>query len=168
MPGLAGRGLSEEHALESADALNQIDPHFIRLRTLAIPDGVPLAQDQREGRFEKCTDVIVARELLTFIGHLDGIASVIKSDHILNLFQDLEGQLPQDKATMLATLREFLEMEPEQRRRYQVGKRLGILTRIRDMGDPVRMKMVDANYRRMGVTAENVDVIMDELMRRYV
>ncbi|MBU0618439.1 MAG: radical SAM protein [Planctomycetes bacterium] len=168
MPGLGGRALSKEHALKSADALNQIDPHFIRLRALAIPDGVPLAQDQREGHFEKCTDVMVAEELLTFVGHLDGIASVIKSDHILNLFQDLEGQLPQDKATMLATPREFLEMEPEQRRRYQVGKRLGILTRIRDMGDPVRMKMVDANYRRMGVTAENVDVIMDELTRRYV
>jgi hypothetical protein len=59
-------------------------------------------------------------------------------------------------------------MEPERRQRYQVGKRLGILSRISDMEDPVRMKMVEANYRRMGVTAENVDAIMDELTRRYV
>ncbi len=168
MPGLGGRELSEQHALESADALNQINPRFIRLRTLAIPDGAPLADDQRAGRFEKCTDVEVARELLTFIEHLDGIGSVVKSDHILNLFQDLEGTLPRDKATMLATLREFLEMEPERRRRYQVGKRLGILTRIRDMEDPVRMAMVEANYRRMGVTAENVDAIMDELAKRCI
>jgi hypothetical protein len=168
MPGLGGRKLSERHALESADALNQIDPHFIRLRTLAIPDGTPLADDQRAGRFEKCTDVEVARELLTFIEHLDGISSIVKSDHILNLFQDLEGILPQDQAAMLAILHEFLDMEPERRRRYQVGKRLGILTRIRDMEDPVRMAMVEANYRQMGVTADSVDAIMDELTRRYV
>ena len=35
MPGLGGKVLSREHALETADALNQINPDFIRLRTLA-------------------------------------------------------------------------------------------------------------------------------------
>ena len=39
MPGLGGRSLSRQHALESADALNRINPDFIRLRTLALPDG---------------------------------------------------------------------------------------------------------------------------------
>ena len=33
MPGLGGRDLSRDHALETADCLNQIDPDFIRLRT---------------------------------------------------------------------------------------------------------------------------------------
>jgi hypothetical protein len=168
MPGLGGQELSETHALESADALNQIDPHFIRLRTLAIPKDAPLYEDHRAGRFDRCTDVGVTRELLTFIENLRGINSVVKSDHILNLFQDLEGHLPQDKANMLATLRAFLEMDPERQRRYQVGKRLGILSRIRDMHDPIRMAMVEANCRRLGVTAENIDAIMDELTRRYV
>ncbi len=42
MPGLGGRALSEENALETADAMNQINPDFIRLRTLAIPDRAPL------------------------------------------------------------------------------------------------------------------------------
>ena len=36
MPGLGGKAYSKEHALETADALNQINPDFIRLRTLAI------------------------------------------------------------------------------------------------------------------------------------
>ncbi len=34
MPGLGGRALSREHALETADALNRINPDFIRLRTI--------------------------------------------------------------------------------------------------------------------------------------
>ena len=40
MPGLGGKAYSKEHALETADALNQINPDFIRLRTLAIPSSV--------------------------------------------------------------------------------------------------------------------------------
>ena len=41
MPGMGGKDLSRDHALETADALNQINPDFIRLRTLAIPEGIP-------------------------------------------------------------------------------------------------------------------------------
>src|SRR4030042_4271464 len=33
MPGLGGIEFSEEHAIETAGALNQINPHFIKLRT---------------------------------------------------------------------------------------------------------------------------------------
>jgi len=53
MPGLGGRIYSEVHALETADALNQIDPEFIRLRTLAVPPGLELYEDMVSGRFEK-------------------------------------------------------------------------------------------------------------------
>ena len=40
MPGLGGKALWETHALETADALNQINPDFIRLRTLAVPNSM--------------------------------------------------------------------------------------------------------------------------------
>jgi radical SAM superfamily enzyme YgiQ (UPF0313 family) len=53
MPGLGGRELSETHAKETAEALNQINPDFIRLRSLAIPDHVPLHEEYQEGHFEK-------------------------------------------------------------------------------------------------------------------
>ncbi len=42
MPGLGGKSLSEDNAVETADALNQINPDFIRILTLALPDGTPL------------------------------------------------------------------------------------------------------------------------------
>jgi radical SAM superfamily enzyme YgiQ (UPF0313 family) len=130
MPGLGGRELSETHALESADALNRIDPHFIRLRTLAIPPGIPLFEAQRDGRFEKCDDVTLAHELLMFIENLHGITSVVKSDHILNLFADLQGRLPDDREKMLGVLHAFLEMGAERRARYQLGRRLGIFVSV--------------------------------------
>jgi hypothetical protein len=168
MPGLGGRELSEIHALESADALSSINPDFIRLRTLAIPRGAPLLEAQRDGRFEKCTDVMVAGELLTFIENLRGITSVVTSDHILNLFGDLEGTLPQDKEAMMQIPRAFLEMDPQRRSRYQVGRRLGLFSGLRDMDDPGKMALVEANCRSMGITPDNVDEITAELAAGYI
>lgn len=168
MPGLGGKALSQENAVESADALNRIDPDFIRIRTLAIPTHSPLFEDLQSGRFEKCTDFMIAEELLTFIEKLDGVSSVVKSDHILNLFGDLEGTLPRDKERMSDLLRTFLTMDPEQRTHYQVGRRLGVFSQIRDMDDPERLAMVKARCRELGVTPENVDALTDEVMRRFI
>jgi radical SAM superfamily enzyme YgiQ (UPF0313 family) len=39
MPGLGGTTYWREHAIDTARVLNKIDPHFIRLRTLAVPAG---------------------------------------------------------------------------------------------------------------------------------
>ncbi|MBE3586318.1 MAG: radical SAM protein [Thermoanaerobacter sp.] len=42
MPGLGGRKWSQKHVVESAQVLNEIDPDFIRLRTLVPRRGTPL------------------------------------------------------------------------------------------------------------------------------
>nr|CAI78845.1 oxygen-independent coproporphyrinogen iii oxidase [uncultured bacterium] len=168
MPGLGGRALSYAHALESAEALSRINPDFIRLRALAIPNGAPLAEDYRDGRFEKCTDVMVAGELVTFIENLDGISSVVTSDHILNLFSDLEGTLPRDKQAMIAIPRAFLEMPPERQRLYQVGRSLGILSCTGDLEDPFKRALAEESCRRLRVTPQNVDEITDEIVKRYI
>ena len=168
MPGLGGRSLSEPHALETADALNRINPDFIRIRTLALPPNVPLHDEYRAGRFERCTDVMIAEELLTFIEALDGITSAVKSDHILNLFVDLQGKLPHDRGRMVNILRTFLDLDPEHQRLFQVGRRLGIFNRLVDMETPTRMHEVQNACRELSVTPENVDEITDELMTRFV
>jgi radical SAM superfamily enzyme len=168
MPGLGGQELSEVHAHETADALNQIDADFIRLRTLAIPNTVPLYAEHRNGRFKKCTDIMMAKEILNFIEKLDGITSTIKSDHILNLFQDVEGKLPDDKPKMLKTIRSFLAMEPRRRTIYQIGRRLGIFSGLSDMQSVQRIKKAEQACRDLGITPENVDDVVDELMKRFI
>ncbi|MGB7062511.1 MAG: radical SAM protein [Candidatus Zixiibacteriota bacterium] len=168
MPGLGGKKYLKEHALETADALNQINPDFIRLRTLAIPNSTPLFEEWRLGRFEKCTEVEVVRELLVFIEKLDGISSVVKSDHILNLFQDLEGTLPQDKEHMMNILRTFLAMEPERQKLYQVGRRIGVFSGLCDMEKPSRMARAERACTELAITPENVDQVTSELMKRFI
>jgi coproporphyrinogen III oxidase-like Fe-S oxidoreductase len=168
MPGLGGRALSHLHATESADALNQIDPDFIRLRTLALPGRTPLAEEHRQGRFEKCTDLEMAAELRLFIASLKGITSQIKSDHILNLFEEIDGRLPEDRAALLAVLDRFLEMPREAQMRYQVGRRMGVFRRLSDMQSSRRLGRVEAFCQEHQITVDNVDAMADELMKRFV
>jgi hypothetical protein len=168
MPGLGGKAYSEVHARETADALNRINPDFIRLRTLAIPNSVELYDDYTAGRFEKCTDLMTAKEILIFLESLNGITSMVKSDHILNLFQDLEGKLPRDKARMLDILHRFLAMDPERQSVYQVGRRLGFFSRLRDMESPRRLAKAEKACRQFAITPENADEVIDELMKRFI
>jgi hypothetical protein len=168
MPGLGGKAYSNEHALETADALNQINPDFIRLRTLAIPNSVALYDDYETGRFEKCTDLMMAEEVLLFIESLNEITSVVKSDHILNLFQNLEGKLPEDKENMLDIVRRFLSMTPDRQCVYQVGRRLGFFSRLSDMENPRRLERAEKACRKFGITPENVDEVIGELMKRFI
>lgn len=168
MPGLGGKALSREHAVETADALNQINPDFIRLRTLRIPKNVPLFKEYQEGRFERCSDIEVVREILMLTERLEGITSYVASDHIMNLLADFEGSLPEDKERMLKVLRTFLEMESERQRLFQVGRRLCVFSSISDLDDPRRLAITQKAFRDLGVTQENVDELTDELMKRFI
>ena len=168
MPGLGGKDLSRDHALETADALNQINPDFIRLRTLAIPGGIPLAEEHRAGRFVKLNDIEMVREIRLFIDSLDGITSMIVSDHILNLFEEVQGRFPDVKPDILAVLDRFLSLSDQDQCRFQVGRRLGIFTRLIDMNSPKRRAKVDAFCAQHGITPDNVDGMIDEMMTRFI
>jgi hypothetical protein len=168
MPGLGGRELSTEHARESADALNQINPDFIRLRTLALPTHVELYREQQEGRFTPLTDVEMVRELVVFCQSLKGITSRLASDHILNLFEDLDGRYPEDKARLLALLQGFLELGPEEQMLYRVGRRLGLFRSLTDLADQPSRNQVSETCLRLGITPANVDQAVAELTRRFI
>jgi hypothetical protein len=168
MPGLGGKSLSRDHALETADALNQINADFIRLRTLAIPSGIPLAEKHRSGGFIKLNDVDMCREIRLFVESLNGINSMIVSDHILNLFEEVQGRLPEAKSHILGVLDRFLDLSPQDQCRFQVGRRLGIFTHLVDMNRPKRLAKVEAFCLQHGVTPDNVDEMVDEMMKRFI
>jgi len=168
MPGLGGREFSKDHALESADALNAINPDFIRLRTLAIPSHIELAKDLESGEFEKLSDVESAEELLLFLRSLDGITSTLKSDHILNLFEDLEGVFPEDKYKMVKIVEDFLALPSEEQMRYQVGRRMGLFRGLADLSDPDKRSQVEKACARSGITPDTVDLVIDELVKRFI
>ncbi|MBU4231425.1 MAG: radical SAM protein [Proteobacteria bacterium] len=168
MPGLGGRRWLEANAVETAAALNQINPDFIRLRTLAIPTQIPLYEDFTAGRFHKATDVETARELLLFLESLSGITSAIRSDHILNLLPEVDGQLPQDQTRLMEIVGAFLKLEPELQFIYRVGRRLGLLSGLGDLADPGKIARVEGVCREYGLRPDDVDAVTDDLMRRFI
>ncbi|ABW68826.1 radical SAM protein [Desulfosudis oleivorans] len=168
MPGLGGVALSTEHAAESADALNRINPDFIRLRTLAVPPGLPLHEEYRTGRFKKLTDVMVAKELLLFLESLEGVTSMVKSDHILNLFAEVEGRLPEEKQAMTRPIRAFLDMAPEDRVVYQIGRRLSVFNTLEEMKDDRRAARVRNLCAENNITPDNVESVIEEAMNRFI
>ena len=168
MPGLGGRHLSRENALETADALNQINPDFIRLRTLALPEGTPLAEQYRSGEFDKMGEVETAEELLLFLESLNGIESTVKSDHVLNLFSEVDGKLPRDKERMISTVRRFLQLSPEQQMIFSIGRRTHRMSKLADLGDPTKYRFAEQMCAELGATIENTDDIVDSIIKRFI
>ncbi|MFW9953660.1 MAG: radical SAM protein [Candidatus Thorarchaeota archaeon] len=163
MPGLGGVKFSEDHALQTADALNQINPDFVRLRHFSLPEGRTVFEE-----FERCSDIDVVRELRLFVEHLEVTGTRIISDHMLNLLPEIDGQLPNDKAKILNIIDQFLELKPMAQILYQLGRRIGILQGLRDLNDQEKMSRVKRIYDSQGVTPENINEITNQLMQRFI
>lgn len=125
MPGLGGREMWREHAVETARVLNRINPHFIRLRSLRVLPSVPLYGRMKEGRFTVQTDDMVVEEIKLFLQNLDGITSTITSDHITNLLEEITGKLPGDREKMLDVIHKYQCLSDSERLIYRVGRRGG-------------------------------------------
>ncbi|NHM27514.1 radical SAM protein [Desulfofundulus sp. TPOSR] len=123
MPGLGGKKWSKKHALESARVLNEIDPDFIRLRTLVPRLGTPLYDRIQAGEFEPLTEDEVVEEIALFVEHLDCHA-YLASDQMCNLLWEVEGQLPGDKPAILQTIYDYLQKPLHERLKIQLERRL--------------------------------------------
>jgi len=102
MPGLGGIERSEQHATNSARVLNEIDPHFIRLRTFHLPPGTPIYEKARQGEFHMQSIEGVLLEIRSFIEQLDVTSELVTSDFAANFFMTgVDGKLPEDKENLL-------------------------------------------------------------------
>ncbi len=136
MPGLGGQRWWREHAVETARVLNQIDPDFIRLRTLYVRKDMPLFDQVEKGEFIRLSDHLVVSEIRLFIETLEGLHSTVVSDHILNLLEEVQGKLPAEKEKMIRVIDRYLALPPENRLQFRVGRRLGYYRSLDDLQDP--------------------------------
>ncbi len=169
MPGLGGKALSREHALDTAHALNAIEPHFIRLRSLRIPSRAPLHSDVLEGRFTPLSDDETVEEIRLFIDTLEGIHSKVTSDHIMNLIPDVEGTLPQDKGKMLAVIDRYLELGRDERVLYRLGRRGGAIHSLDDFNDSsLRNRLERARLDLEARNDTDIESLITELGDQYI
>jgi biotin synthase-like enzyme len=168
MPGLGGSQWWQEHARESARVLNEVNPDFIRLRTLMMGESLAMWSGVMDGSFTMQGEDEIVREIGEFITHLD-FTGELKSDHILNLLPELEGRFPEAKQACLDTVERYLAMPLMERLNYRLGRRAGLYEKLNDIYDASKYQRIDEAMNRVGAhTEEKVDELINEMKKRFI
>ena len=104
--GIGGEEKWEQHAKGTAEVLNQIDPHFIRVRTFIPQPDSPLYDAMTEHRFQLASPETILKETKLLLEELQ-VTSQFLSDHISNLLP-LHGKLPEEKERMIQMIEDAL------------------------------------------------------------
>jgi hypothetical protein len=167
--GLGGKAMWREHAIETAKVLNQIDPDFIRARTLKVLKTMPLYEKVERGEFVLLGDDEIVVEERSLIDHLEGIHSTFVSDHILNLLEEVEGKLPEEKEKLLALIDRYLLLPAKERANYRLGRRAGIYRSVDDLSNPELRGQVERVLKRIELDhPEGVEKVISELMESFI
>ncbi len=87
------------------------------------------------GEFVLLSDDQVVQEIKLFLENLEGIASTVVSDHILNLLEEVQGQLPAAKEKMINLIDQYLSLPEDERLAFRLGRRLGYYRLLADLQD---------------------------------
>ena len=117
--GLGGEERSEMHALKTAEAINEIEPDFVRLRTLVPKINTLLLHEIRKGRFQLLSPCQVMKETRLLLENLH-CQTRLTSDHYTN-YLDLSGILPEDKNRLLGEIDRALTWESGRFRPFFIG-----------------------------------------------
>ncbi len=111
--GLGGMDNSEEHSIESAKIINEIQPDYVGLLTLMLHKETPLYEDIEEGRFSLMNPRQLLKETRLMVEHIDvERPCVFRSNHASN-YINLAGTLNRDKETILEQIDRGLEISDE-------------------------------------------------------
>jgi hypothetical protein len=114
---------------------------------------------------------MLAEEIKLFIETLNGINSTVTSDHIMNLLEEVNGKLPEDKEKMLEVIRKYQELPESEKLIYRIGRRGGAY------GSTDDLKRDSETYKKIeslltGVKAkegdQGVEKFITELVDRYI
>jgi radical SAM superfamily enzyme YgiQ (UPF0313 family) len=167
MPGLGGKKMSQEHAWETARVLNEIDPDYIRLRSLHVSPTIPLWARLQDGDFELQMEDEVVKEIAIFIENLQ-VASHLKSDHILNLLMEVEGKLPADKGNCLNIINKYLSLPDEERLNFKVGRRTGLYNRLADLSDSYKHDKIEQAIEHLRAQGSDVEEAIVKLKNSFI
>lgn len=92
MPGLGGRDMSRQHALNTAEVLSQINPHYIRSRPFRPIAGTPMYEEVQNGEFTLLRPKEQLEELKLMISALE-VTSKVCFDHVGNSWRTASGDL---------------------------------------------------------------------------
>lgn len=165
--GMGGTTWAKEHPLETAGVINASDPDFVRFRSLAVKQGTPLAQMVSEGLFTPLAEDDVVREERLLIENLEGIRTRLVSDHILNLLEEVEGRLPQEKEKMLQSIDRYLDLPEREKLIFRLGRRGGVYRSLDDMREPDTRLRLERALEMLSAEGQ-VEAAIDELRQQFI
>ena len=167
MPGLGGKKISQQHARETARVLNEINPDYIRLRSLHVSPSMPLWSKLQDGDFKLQTEDGVVEEIGTFIDNLQ-VTSYLKSDHIVNLLAEVEGKMPEDKQECLKVVNKYLSLPQEERLNFRLGRRMGYYESLADLADGHKHYKVGEVIKHIKADGESVEKVIFRLKDGFI
>lgn len=165
MPGIGGKNLTEENAVETARVLNAINPSFIRIRTTTPVPGTELRRMMDDGEWIPLGEKGKVEEIRHMISLLEGISSYVQSDHMMNLIEDANGRLPGDRGAILGHFDRFLSMSPDDQECFIVARRTG---HVRFLSDFIRTPQIESARERMKSMYGSIDNAALELSGRFL
>ena len=117
--GLGGSVLSAQHAIDTAEVLNNMAPHQIAALTLMPLKNTKLGQEVAAGTFTLPSPTVILQELYLLISYLQDARCQFHANHASS-YLPLAGRLPRDKDAFLAAIAMALNgttpLVPEYRR----------------------------------------------------
>jgi radical SAM superfamily enzyme YgiQ (UPF0313 family) len=166
--GLGGRELTREHAIETARVLNEINPDHIRLLTIGVKSDSDLGLQMAEGRFTLPSEAEIIEEQRLLLENLEGIKSHYANHHSVDLLLEVRGQLPRDKARLLAVLDRFLGLDPKNQINFTLGRRLGYYQRLSDMDNTLTYDFVERQAQKIRDGDESFEEIFHRLRKQVI
>jgi radical SAM superfamily enzyme YgiQ (UPF0313 family) len=107
--GLGSYEYSEDHVIETARILTEINPTIFRFRTLNIMPGTPLWDDWKSGEFKLLSPVENLKEERDIIANLgENVTSQVFNDHISNYCAIESSNIKEDREMFIETLDSYI------------------------------------------------------------
>ena len=111
----------------------------------------------RNGSFTLQSEEEIVEEQRLFLQRLQPMDSFYVNEHIINLLLEVRGNLQTDKAQMLSVIERFLQLPPDEKLLFAVGRRLNIFLLLDDLKKPALRQQVADNMQRILKQNPNTD-----------
>ncbi|MFT4644344.1 MAG: radical SAM superfamily enzyme YgiQ (UPF0313 family) [Planctomycetota bacterium] len=120
LTGLGGKNYSQQHALQSAQLLNETQPDYASTLVLSFPFGVEKYKQEFKGDYIEMSKMELLMELKIFIENVDLESTIFRSDHASN-YLVLKGVLGKDKTSFLQQINHALDNSAVLRKEWMRG-----------------------------------------------
>jgi radical SAM superfamily enzyme YgiQ (UPF0313 family) len=166
--GLGGRELSEKNAFETAETINLMKPDFVRVRTVALNSNTRLREMADNGDYTIQREEEIVSEQKTLISNIK-TTTQYSSDHYVNLLENVNGRLPDDKEEMLGHIDEYMAMDEIDRQVFNLGRRGNFFKVLSDFRKGKTYNDIKSHYKLdKSIDYDKIKYICSELRKNKI